>query len=75
MFKMAPGLILVLLVCGTALGGLATDSNAYDDGTNPQWHGSTHFYSVHPGDPGIYLEADVEWAVYASGDFSYPGAG
>lgn len=72
MFKTAQVLAVVLLASATALGGLATDSNAYDDGVNPQWNGSVHFYSTGGGDT---IEADVEYTVYAPGDFTYTGLG
>ena len=72
MFKTAQVLAVMLLASATALGGLATDSNAYDDGVNPQWHGSVHMFSTGGGDT---IEADVEYAVYAPGDFTYTGLG
>ncbi|MFA6134119.1 MAG: PEP-CTERM sorting domain-containing protein [Phycisphaerae bacterium] len=61
-------LAVVLLSSVVFAGPLATDSNAYNDGVNPQWHGSTAFSNTESG-----LEGYVDWAVYAPGEFSYSG--
>ena len=56
---------------------LDVDSNAYTDGNGVTWNGLVEFRNViWPNFPMYYaLAADVEYCVYAPGDFnkSYPG--
>src|ERR1043165_4826195 len=61
--------LLAVIFCAAGplfAGPLATDPNAYNDGSTT-WHGSSSF-----SDPSDNLSGFVDWAVYASGQF--PGA-
>jgi len=63
--------VAVLCSCGTALGGLATDPNAYVDSTRT-WHGSTDMSNVDPN-TDLDLRATIEWCVYGPGHYTGTG--
>jgi len=64
-------LALGLALCvNTAIAGtLATVPGVYVDGYGP-WQGSTHFTGPYVS-PGVRLEGDIDWAVWAPGTFPY----
>jgi hypothetical protein len=76
------GLALVVFALGgmvAVAGPLATNPNAYIDGDNVQWHGSTDFDD--DGDAsdleGDGLEGNIDWAVFTAAAFNadYPDSG
>lgn len=69
MGKILSILTACVLFCGTAVAGpLLNHADAWTDGNGRTWTGSTHFV-----DGTGVLEADVEWSVFAPGDFPYVG--
>ena len=63
------GVGLVTLLSGTARAGVLNGhANAYNDGVNPTWTGSTAFSSG-------TLTGFVDYAVFAPGDFPFGGGG
>ena len=62
--------VVGVLFCATAWGGpLLNHVDAWTDGDNVTWTGSTHIESA-----GGELAADIEWAVFGPDDSPYSGA-
>ena len=62
------GLVIAVSAATAGAGDLDGHADAFDDGSTV-WSGSTSF------DNGVGVAGYVDWAVFAPGDFPYPGTG